>query len=76
MGRHVADWQDLLNRDVALASGPVLDPEDPWGLGLLDLEDERLLMRLKGVEPPRPFGHMHLKHARLPVPPQPLGTGI
>jgi len=21
-------------------ANPVLDPEDPWGLGLLDLEDE------------------------------------
>jgi uncharacterized protein YciI len=40
MQRHVAYWQDLLSRDVALAFGPVLDPEDPWGLGLLDLDDE------------------------------------
>jgi uncharacterized protein YciI len=39
MQRHVAYWQDLLNRDVALAFGPVLDPEDPWGLGLLDLDE-------------------------------------
>ena len=30
-----------MNRDVALAFGPVLDPEDPWGLGLLDLDDEQ-----------------------------------
>src|SRR5512139_3021590 len=28
-------------------------------------------MRLRGVEPPRPEGHRHLKPARLPVPPQP-----
>jgi hypothetical protein len=41
MQRHVSDWQDLLNRDVALAFGPVLDPDDPWGLGLLDVEDEQ-----------------------------------
>jgi uncharacterized protein len=41
MQRHVAYWQDLLNRDVALAFGPVLDPEDPWGLGLLDLDEEQ-----------------------------------
>ena len=41
MQRHVTYWQDLLNRDVALAFGPVLDPEDPWGLGLLDLDDEQ-----------------------------------
>jgi uncharacterized protein YciI len=40
MERHVAYWQDLLSRNVALAFGPVLDPADPWGLGLLDLEDE------------------------------------
>jgi hypothetical protein len=39
MQRHVAYWQDLLNRDVALAFGPVHDPEDPWGLGLLDLDE-------------------------------------
>jgi hypothetical protein len=30
MERHVAYWQDLLNREVALTFGPVLDPEDPW----------------------------------------------
>jgi uncharacterized protein len=40
MQRHVAYWQDLLNLHVALAFGPVLDPKGPWGLGLLDLEDE------------------------------------
>jgi len=41
MERHVGYWQDLLNRDVAVAFGPVLDPDDPWGLGLLDLDDEQ-----------------------------------
>jgi hypothetical protein len=39
MQRHGAYWLDVLNRDVALAFDPVLDPEDPWGLGLLDLDD-------------------------------------
>ena len=40
MGHHVAYWQALLDRDVALAFGPVLDPEDPWGQGLLAVDDE------------------------------------
>jgi hypothetical protein len=40
MSRHAAYWQDLLNRDVALAYGPVADPSGTWGLGLLDLDDE------------------------------------
>jgi uncharacterized protein len=41
MERHVAYWQELLQREVALVFGPVLDPEAPWGLGVLDLDDER-----------------------------------
>ena len=41
MGAHAGYWQELLERDVAIAFGPVLDPEDPWGLGLLDLDDEQ-----------------------------------
>ena len=40
MERHVAYWMDLLDRDVCVAFGPVLDPRSPWGLGLIDLEDE------------------------------------
>jgi hypothetical protein len=30
-------------------------------------------MRLRGLEPPRPEEHRHLKPARLPIPPQPRG---
>jgi hypothetical protein len=51
MQRHVAYWQDLLNRDVALAFGPVLHPEEPWGLGLLDLDDEQAAERSARATP-------------------------
>jgi uncharacterized protein len=51
MQRHVAYWQDLLNRDVAVAFGPVLDPEDPWGLGLLDLEDQQAARAIGDADP-------------------------
>jgi uncharacterized protein YciI len=51
MERHVAYWQDLLNREVALAFGPVLDPDDPWGLGLLDLEDEQAARTIADADP-------------------------
>jgi uncharacterized protein len=40
MQRHAGYWQDLLGREVAVAYGPVMDPEGSWGLGLLDVEDE------------------------------------
>ncbi|HYP47266.1 MAG TPA: YciI family protein [Thermoleophilaceae bacterium] len=51
MGRHVAYWQDLLNRNVAVAFGPVLHPEDPWGLGLLELEDEQAAQAVAEEDP-------------------------
>jgi uncharacterized protein YciI len=51
MQRHVAYWQSLLNRDVAVAFGPVLDPEDPWGLGLLDLDDEQAAQAIGASDP-------------------------
>jgi hypothetical protein len=51
MQRHVAYWQDLLNRDVALAFGPVLDPKDPWGLGLLNLDEEQAARAIGDGDP-------------------------
>jgi uncharacterized protein YciI len=51
MERHVAYWQDLLNRDVAVAFGPVLHPEDPRGLGLLDLDDENAARAIGDGDP-------------------------
>src|SRR5512135_736413 len=33
-------------------------------------------MRMRGLEPPRPYGHTDLNRARLPIPPHPLGAGI
>jgi uncharacterized protein YciI len=51
MERHVGYWQDLLKRGVALAFGPVLHPKDPWGLGLLDLEDEHAARAIGDADP-------------------------
>ena len=51
MERHVAYWQELLDRDVALAFGPVLHPEEPWGLGLLTLEDEQAVQAIAEDDP-------------------------
>jgi hypothetical protein len=51
MERHVAYWQDLLNRDVALAFGPVLHPTDPWGLGLLDIDDDQAARAIGDEDP-------------------------
>ena len=47
----VMQRHDLLDRDVALAFGPVLDPEDPRGLGLLDLDDEQAARAIGASDP-------------------------
>ncbi len=51
MQRHVGYWQELLNREVAVAFGPVLDAKGPWGLGLLDLDDEQAAREIGEGDP-------------------------
>ena len=51
MERHIAYWQDLLTSGVALAFGPVLHPTDPWGLGLLDLDDQQAARAIGESDP-------------------------
>lgn len=51
MQSHVGYWHDLLRRDVALAFGPVLDPEEPWGLGLLNLDEEQAARAIGESDP-------------------------
>jgi uncharacterized protein YciI len=51
MQRHVAYWQDLLDRHVAVAFGPVLHPEEPWGLGLLDLDEVQAARSIGEADP-------------------------
>ena len=33
-----------------------------------------MAMRMRGLEPPRPYGHTDLNRARLPIPPHPLAA--
>lgn len=51
MERHGAYWQDLVDRDVAVAFGPVLDPAGVWGLALLDTDDEGAVRGLGEGDP-------------------------
>src|SRR5688500_19515018 len=44
-------WQGLLERDVAVAFGPVYDPRGSWGLGLLDVEDEQEARAVADADP-------------------------
>jgi hypothetical protein len=40
MGRHAAHWQPLIDSGQMVVFGPVLDGTGPWGLGVVETEDE------------------------------------
>ncbi len=41
MRDHAAYWAALAERGTAIVFGPVADPEGVWGLGILEVEDEK-----------------------------------
>ena len=41
MMKHVAYWTELMNKGKVVAFGPVLDPKEVYGLGIIAVEDEQ-----------------------------------
>ena len=41
MRDHVAYWSSMAERGTAIVFGPVADPDGAWGLGILEVEDEK-----------------------------------
>jgi hypothetical protein len=41
MMKHVAYWTTLMNQGKVLAFGPVLDPKEIYGLGIVCVDDEK-----------------------------------
>ena len=41
MRDHVAYWSSMAERGIAIVFGPVADPDGAWGLGILEVEDEK-----------------------------------
>src|SRR3546814_10924289 len=59
----ISDWSsDVCSSDLPTPAGP-------------SRPAARLLVSEGGLEPPRPYGHWHLKPARLPIPPLRRGGG-
>lgn len=57
MGRHFAHCQALVDEGAGIAFGPVLDPGGPWGLGLIEAEDEAALDAILARDPVIAEGH-------------------
>ena len=51
MGVHGAYWKDMLDRRIAIAFGPVVDPNGSWGLGIVKVEDVQEARALTTADP-------------------------
>jgi uncharacterized protein YciI len=51
MLQHVAYWTDLMNKDLVVIFGPVMDPKEVYGMGVVDVETEEQLKELIKNDP-------------------------
>lgn len=51
MVEHVAYWRDLLDRDVAVAFGPVADPAGQYGMAVVEAHSEQAVRELASADP-------------------------
>ena len=51
MLKHVAYWTDQMNKGVAIVFGPVFDPKETYGLGIVAVDDEAQVKELIANDP-------------------------
>jgi uncharacterized protein len=51
MNRHVAYWRGLLDKGIAIAFGPVMDPKGPFGMAVVEVENEQQLNEVVAGDP-------------------------
>ena len=51
MSEHIAYWTEQAERGTAVVFGPVLDPEKPYGVGIVEIENEARLHDLVARDP-------------------------
>ena len=51
MATHGSYWSELTQKGVCLIFGPVLDPQDPWGLAIVEAETDAAAQALFRANP-------------------------
>lgn len=51
MQQHVVYWTELMNKDIAIIFGPVLDPNGVYGLGIIKADSEEEVNELISNDP-------------------------
>jgi len=64
MGQHVAYWTEQVRAGRVLMFGPVIDPRESWGFGVLQVPSEAAAAALIEADPAKALG----RHELLPIP--------
>jgi len=59
MQEHGAYWRDLQAKGYVLVFGPVLDPKGVFGVGIIEVEDESLLVEFEKNDPALKAGNTY-----------------
>lgn len=51
MLQHIAYWTDKQNQGIALVFGPVLNPAAPYGLAIIEVENEEQVPKIIEEDP-------------------------
>lgn len=57
MQKHVAYWTGLLNENIAIVFGPVLDPKGVHGAGVVSVDNEEHLKQIIANDPANGLNH-------------------
>ena len=51
MREHAVYWQNLAEKRIAIVVGPVLDPKGPWGVGIVEAENQKAVQAIVDNDP-------------------------
>jgi uncharacterized protein YciI len=51
MQKHSEYWQMFTDKGAVIAVGPVLDPDGPWGVGIIEVDDDNAAQTLADNDP-------------------------
>lgn len=51
MNQHVIYWRSLLEKGIAIAFGPVMDPKGPFGMAVVEVDDVEQLNKIVAGDP-------------------------
>ena len=51
MAEHMAYWQSLADKDIAVVYGPVADPDGAWGVAIVEADTADDVLAIRSADP-------------------------